>query len=357
MIYTTDDIALEKISSRDFERLCYELLMKYGFHELIWRQGGADSGRDIEGSIVFLNHIYPKKTKWFFECKHYTSGGVPPVELNSKIAWADAHLPDFFVIIVSSYITKDAREWLRQIQVQKTYDIIVIEGPDLKSRIVQYPDLIEQFFSLNGVEQLLNDVKKHWLQYKIEPSFEVLREIAEKIDPGKLTLNDLGFIFISFYKSYLPFEDRKSYYGDFTEQILEPLYDRLISFANQGNWEIFELHKGNFDYLGGNGCFDLVEYEEEPTDFRHQYHNLHLNYLSSTDKWAIGHYLFLNTTYEEAIELFMLDDSDFTTGVKIYSPYEPTVLSYLGLDLDADFIKKALQLCPNLAIAKEKRQQ
>lgn len=107
----------------------------------------------------------------------------------------------------------------------------------------------------------------------------------------------------------------------------------------------------------GNGCFDLVDYEDESTsDYRHQYYNLHLNYKSSSDKWTIGHYLFLNTIYEEAIELFMLDDSDFTTAIKVYNPYNPAVLEQLALDLNKDYIKKALGVCPNLVIASEKRQ-
>lgn len=361
MIYTVNDIAFEQLTPRDFEHLCYELLLRYGYQELIWRQGGADSGRDIEGTLLFSNHIHPKKTKWFFECKHYTSSGVPPAELNSKIAWADAERPDFLVIFASSYITKDARTWLEQIQSQKLYKIVVIEGPDLKNRLLQFPALIEQFFSLNGVEQLFNDVKKMWLQHKIEPSFEVLREVAEKMDPEKLTLNDLGFIFISFYRNYQAFEGRESYYGDFTEQILEPLYDRLITLAMPDSLENFEPYRGDVDKLGGNGCFDevdMIQYDETPNPtYAHQYYHLHLNYKKSSDKWTTGHYLFLNTTYEEAIELFMLDDSDFTTGARVYSPYTPDVLKQLALDLPDDYITKILVVYPSLNVAKEKRQE
>lgn len=358
MIYNSDDISLEQLSPRDFERLCFELLMQYGFNELTWRQGGADSGRDIEGSLVFSNHISPIKTRWFFECKHYTSTGVPPAELSSKLVWADAEQPDYLVLFVSSYITTAARTWLDGIRSQKPYEIIVIEGPEFKSRLLQYPKLIEQFFSLNGAERLLKDVKDHWLKYKIEPSYEVLREIAEKIDPEKLTLNDLGFLFISFYKNYQMFETRLGYIEDFTEQVLEPLYDRLRILSGTEDLKTFTSIAGDVEYLGGNGCFDDTETLEE-TDLSspnlgHQYYTFHLNSKKSQEHWGLGYYLFIITTYGHAVELFMLDNSDFTTESKVYVPYTPDVLGQLSLKLDGDFIQKVLKCFPDLNVAKEK---
>lgn len=94
MIYTKEAINFSQIGPTDFERLCQEILLKYGFKELVWRQGGADNGRDLEGYLSFDNPFSIQKTKWFFECKHY-SAGVAPEELNSKIAWADAEKPNF----------------------------------------------------------------------------------------------------------------------------------------------------------------------------------------------------------------------------------------------------------------------
>jgi hypothetical protein len=43
MKYTKDDIQFKQISPRGFENLCYDLLVKYNFHNLIWREGGADN--------------------------------------------------------------------------------------------------------------------------------------------------------------------------------------------------------------------------------------------------------------------------------------------------------------------------
>lgn len=153
MIYKKADIDFKQIDHKDFERLCYELLIKTGYSGVIWRQGGADQGRDIEGYYNFTNQITSLQTKWYFECKHY-SNGVPPEDLNSKIAWADAGRPDYLIFFISSYITTQARTWLDGIRHQKTYKIILIEGEALKEKIIQFPSIVEDFFSSNRAENL-----------------------------------------------------------------------------------------------------------------------------------------------------------------------------------------------------------
>lgn len=124
MRYKTADIKFEEITPRGFENLCYDLLIKFNFHNLIWREGGADNGRDIEANYNFINPIKKIETKWFFECKHYNSGGVPPNDINSKITWADAENPDYLVFVLSSYLTNGARTWLEKIESKKNIKLL-----------------------------------------------------------------------------------------------------------------------------------------------------------------------------------------------------------------------------------------
>ena len=173
MKYRIEEIKYNDISPTEFENLTYDLLTSYNFQNIVWRKGGADSGRDIEAQLYFSNAIKKVKTKWFFECKHYLKG-VPPEDLNSKIAWADAENPDFLVFIISSYLTNNARTWLEKIKVQKIYNIIVIEGDELKERIIQYPDLVERYFALNRHEKLLKNAKENKNKFNICPSFELM---------------------------------------------------------------------------------------------------------------------------------------------------------------------------------------
>lgn len=347
MVYTKDDIDFFKLIPTEFERLCFEILLKYNYSQIIWRQGGADNGRDIEGYFEFTNPIETIKTKWFFECKHYTSSGVPPEHLNSKIAWADAEQPEFLVLFISSYITTSARTWLDSIRKQKQYKIIVIEGEELKSRLVLFPDLVERFFAADRHEQLLLQIKSHKLKYNIEPSYELIKEISNNIDTSKLDLNDIGFLLMSFHKNYHLFESRNDYYGDFTDEVLIPLFPKLIELSSTEKLELFEEYKSNFNYLGGLGCFDDAE-NEKNSELSFQFYELHLNNKLSDEYWKIGYYLFFRTEDNFAFELFSIDDSDFTTSSKHYPLFSHGLLKELAIDVSQDFGDKILEYVPKL---------
>ena len=98
-MHTFDDINFNRLSPTQFEELCFDLLMELGFRKLVWRQGGSDSGRDIQRTReVTPGLTEPFEETWFFECKKYERG-VPPESLHSKIAWADAERPKHLVFI------------------------------------------------------------------------------------------------------------------------------------------------------------------------------------------------------------------------------------------------------------------
>lgn len=347
MLYTKDDIDFARLTPTEFERLCFEMLLKYGYNQIIWRQGGADNGRDIEGYYEFSNPIETIKTKWFFECKHYTSGGVPPEHLNSKIAWADSEQPSFLVLFISSYITTPTRTWLENIKKNKSYKIIVIEGEELKERLVVFPDLIERFFAADRYEQLLLQIKSHKIKYNIEPSYELIKEITNNINISKLDLNDIGFLLISFHKNYHHFESRNDYYGDFTDEVLKPLFPKLTELSSTDNLESFEEYKNKFDYLGGLGCFEDAE-NEENSEHTFQFYDLHLNNKQSEENWKIGYYLFLKTENNNSFELFSIDDSDFSTSSKYYPNFTNDSLKELAIDISLDFGDKILEYAPKI---------
>ena len=48
MIFREDDINFDRLYWKQFEELCYDLLVKFHFYSMAWRQGGSDNGRDIE---------------------------------------------------------------------------------------------------------------------------------------------------------------------------------------------------------------------------------------------------------------------------------------------------------------------
>ena len=334
MKFSQNDITFDSITPNEFENLCYDILVKYNYKNVIWRKGGADSGRDIEAYLLFENSISNIDTKWFIECKHYKKG-VPPTELNSKITWADAENPDFLVFMVSSYITQGARDWLSKIASSKPYQIVCIEGDELKNRITKYPDLVEQYFSLNKYLKLFSDLKNYKVKYNINPSFEVLNEIIQNIDLTKLDLEDFGFILINFHNQHKLFEARNDHYGDFDKSIIDRITKYLIStIKNEDSLKSFEPYKNDYDELGGVGFFEEMYWLKESEDVEHMEHyqfqiyDLHLNHLQDRDNWKIGYYLII--IYESClIELFKVEK----TEIRVIKDFTPEKLNELSIRL------------------------
>lgn len=114
-MFKAEEIDFSKIQDWEFEFICFELIQRNGFEKVTWRKKGADDGRDIEARLRIANPIIETfEEKWFFECKHYKKG-VPPEELNSKIAWADSEKPQHLVFMISSHLTNACRNWLKLI--------------------------------------------------------------------------------------------------------------------------------------------------------------------------------------------------------------------------------------------------
>ena len=193
MIFEENDIKFEKLDDRQFEELCFDLLQKLGFHSRVWRQGGADSGRDIEVRHHLHNPLVGfYEESWFVECKLY-SKGVPPKQINPKISWADAEIPQHLAIITSSYLTNNARTWLEKIEPQKAYRIHLIEGKNLKQLLLNFPDLISKYFTDEHFK-LFQGAYSNWIVHNLLPNSEVLSAIYTAVDVTKFSADELVFL-------------------------------------------------------------------------------------------------------------------------------------------------------------------
>ncbi len=183
-----------------FEELCFDLLRRLGFRSMIWIQGGADQGRDIEAEFKPRNPLVEDyKEKWFFECKNHRTGiGVD--DLQTKLSWADAERPDHLVILVGSYLTRSCREWLRKLAPKKAYKVHVVEGKALKVLLLGYPDLIECHFA-DPLHDLLGDAVRQWNQLNVLPGLEQLCLLASHVLPDRLPPEQIAFLWcVSLFK-------------------------------------------------------------------------------------------------------------------------------------------------------------
>lgn len=193
MIFEENDIEFDKLDDGQFEELCFDLLQKLGFHSHVWRQGGADSGRAIEVRHSVHNSLVGfYEERWFVECKLY-SKGVPPEQINSKMSWADAEMPQHLAIMTSSYLTNNARVWLEKIEPQKTYRIHLVEGKKLKQLLLNFPELISKYFADEHIK-LFQGAYSNWIVHNVPPSSEVLSAIHTTVDVTKLSVDELVFL-------------------------------------------------------------------------------------------------------------------------------------------------------------------
>lgn len=199
MIFTENDIDFSRVDSRQFEEVCFDLLLKTGFHSLVWRQGGADSGRDIEAKFNCSNPMIGfYQENWFVECKHYTAG-VPVSELETKFAWADACRPNHLLVVTSSYISNPARDWIEKISPSKTYKVSLLEGKQLKQLLLGYPEIISRYF-ISKTSKTLQEAISHWEEYGVFPSKEMLYSLYCTLDPRALTEYEICFLLSANWK-------------------------------------------------------------------------------------------------------------------------------------------------------------
>jgi hypothetical protein len=221
MIWHEKDIDFSKIDWKLFEELCFDLLLKYHFHSLVWRQGGHDKGRDIEGYFTVTNPIIGNfQEKWFVECKHH-KGGLKVTDISDKIEWALAENANHFLLMTNSHLTQATREWLEKKGENLRFRVHEMDGKSLKARLLAFPDLmIKYFFSDGGM--VISEMLKLWVLYDILPDAKSFYSTMKNVDPGKLKMEHL--IFLLYCRHSL--NDELERYCEDQEQ--EELNDKLV---------------------------------------------------------------------------------------------------------------------------------
>src|SRR5882724_103439 len=161
MRYDEAELAFDTLSSRMFEELFFALVSQLGFSKIAWRQGGADSGRDIEalkrGDALLVD---PWEEKWFFECKRHAAG-VGVKHVSSKFDWADAEGADHLVLILSCYPTNPCRDWIGKKRATARFKVHVVDGKHLKQVLLKFPPLLERYFA-SPIQRVLRNSIVDW---------------------------------------------------------------------------------------------------------------------------------------------------------------------------------------------------
>jgi len=304
-----ESIDFKKLTYEEFENLCFELILKSGFIKATWRKGGADNGRDIEATLKNYNGLTGEtELKYFFECKKYENG-LPPSELISKIAWADAEKPDYLLIIISSYLSNNCRSWIEKIQSNKQYKIQIIEGDFLKKLLLDnHKDLIVKYFVADKYISLLNETIDKWILHNLTPNFYTYYYILENVNKADLTINQNVFLYCLYYVFYSRLEEleNENYHGIDISQDIEELENIIIQNSNSK-----EIVLKNLSYVETLSSEGLLSADKELID-KYNYDfiaseiatkNIESNY------YNLSFYLFKRISENECVEILLKHNS------------------------------------------------
>jgi predicted transcriptional regulator len=172
----------DKLSDRDFENICFDILVKEGFDNVEWYgKSGNDRGRDIictKSELILEN--FRKTNSYLVQCKKWVSRPPDPSDLNDTIAWADVHAPNVLLLMITNTLTSNSRDWLKLKEKTTNYGILSFEEKNFELFFEHNPDLYTKHFV---AKKLLIDQKMDALQQS------VLLALANK---GNLTLSQIS---------------------------------------------------------------------------------------------------------------------------------------------------------------------
>lgn len=337
MIRSTD-IDFTRITPIQFEELCFKLIYKLGYEKVRWRQGAADSGRDIQAIKIEKKTIVGMYTEeWFFEAKHY-QGGVPPKEFESKFAWANAKKPHHLVFLLTTHITNAGDNYFENRISALEYHTHLVQGNELKEILVQFPDLIREFNLLDNHIDIINSIKELWVINDKIPNWTQVLTAIQASNIALITQEEKLFLaaLMIIHNDKNTFEN---HLGEKDDQLfLDHLYPIIHSASNdyinntkdeiEFNNEIWE----QIEWIEEKNYGELEEAEKEESLWQHGLINLIkfqdiigiLGVITGweNDKQVIKPF-FISKDSSLSLIRFKAIDSDIDEFIETYKKYRP----------------------------------
>ena len=319
MITLNDNIDFNEIDAKQFEQLCYELLLELGFKDLVWRGGPNDQGRDIDRKIninyLLIGDIYEN---WHFECKKY-DGVLTQNVFSDKISWADANRPDRLIFFTSSHLSNQTRLWFEKILPTKPYKINVIEGIELKKILFGFPNLVKKYFS-KGTYGLLLEHMRIWLVHNDLPATGTINMFLKNLDLKLLSNEELIFLLASSLVVQNRVFDDDMGVQDFNfDSIIRELKKRISGKTKKiisDETQIFVMDNFNGSFCANKKDYDFSISEiiyELKNDIRFAYHCI----IGEEGRW--WEYLDDEDIVDKGFEFILFADSNFSTKMRIIS--------------------------------------
>ncbi|MCS3803739.1 hypothetical protein HNO92_002975 [Chromobacterium alkanivorans] len=129
-----------KISSVEFEELCYELMELNGFKNIKWYgKGGGDKGRDLTAD-KYEEPIggIQKHSKWIVQCKRYIAASITKSDIDAFLCAAREHSPNSVLIILTGTLSSNVKDWIDIVRREYRFEIYTWEEKDLQREIARH---------------------------------------------------------------------------------------------------------------------------------------------------------------------------------------------------------------------------
>ncbi len=132
-------IEWNKVPPDEFEEFCFQLLGELGFQNRKLYKGPGDKGRDITATTTTEDIPgKPQTIEWIIECKRKTTGALGVSDISESFEKAMAHSPDKYLIITTSYLTVDTKDWLKNKTIRERINFEIIELIELEDLIMKF---------------------------------------------------------------------------------------------------------------------------------------------------------------------------------------------------------------------------
>jgi tetratricopeptide (TPR) repeat protein len=140
-------IEWERLTDREFESLCCDVLDREGYKNLRWTGGTGDRGRDIQATkYVKMTETHERMYDVIAECKKYLARPPAISDLQGTLGWADVHKPDLLMLMIANTLTPNTHEWLDKTGQDKPYDILVFDDKHFELFFDRHPDFYAKHF-------------------------------------------------------------------------------------------------------------------------------------------------------------------------------------------------------------------
>lgn len=143
----------KQLSPALFEKVCAAVLGKTGFTNIQWYgEAGNDKGRDIIADRADCPVPgVERRERWMIQCKRYTQTKLSKSELKDLLDSALEHTIDSLLIIVTTSVSANLRDWLSSASVSYPFKTYIWEEIDFRKQVLkQKSELLEAIPELSA---------------------------------------------------------------------------------------------------------------------------------------------------------------------------------------------------------------